>query len=56
MNSCKTCEKAIFDEIWGDYKCKVDEIIHDPDKKMDCENYKPGSPTMSKKAEQPKSR
>ena len=40
--NCKTCEHAIFDEIWGDYKCKKYEIIVHPDERLDCESYKKG--------------
>lgn len=23
MNSCKNCTHKVFDEVWGEYKCKV---------------------------------
>ena len=26
MNNCKNCKHAIFDEQWGEYKCKVREV------------------------------
>ena len=25
MENCKTCEHAVFDELWGEYKCKKRE-------------------------------
>lgn len=51
MNNCKSCKNAIFNELWGDYKCKIDQIIHHPDEKMVCEHYKKGIPSKSKKTE-----
>lgn len=26
MLKCKTCANSIFDEIWGEYKCKIHKI------------------------------
>lgn len=23
MENCKNCEHAVFDPLWGEYKCKV---------------------------------
>jgi hypothetical protein len=25
MENCKNCEHSVFDEQWGEYKCKVRE-------------------------------
>ena len=37
MNSCKNCTNAIFDELWGEYKCKVyNHRIRDVYKYLDC--------------------
>lgn len=42
MNSCKNCANAIFDEVWGEYKCKVYErYIRNCKKHVDCENHEP---------------
>ena len=38
---CKTCANSVFDDIWGEYKCKITQhTIYDPDKVVDCEFYK----------------
>jgi hypothetical protein len=38
---CPECTNAIFDEIMGEYKCKVyKHKIHDPDSRTDCKDYK----------------
>ena len=38
---CKNCKHAIFDELWGEYKCKICErIVYDT--RLDawgCEHY-----------------
>ena len=37
---CSTCEHGVFDEIWGEYKCKRQEIyIYDAYTKTECELY-----------------
>ena len=42
MNDCKNCANAVFDEVWGEYKCSVrNHRIYDVDKYIDCENHKP---------------
>lgn len=23
MENCKNCEHAVFDDVWGEYKCKA---------------------------------
>ena len=49
MNSCSTCEYAIFDELWGEYKCKIrQQRVYKPGKNIPCEWYKKGTPTESK--------
>ena len=44
---CKTCANALFNETWGDYKCRVDGyyVYTDPG---DCKDYKEGTPGVSK--------
>ena len=40
MDSCKNCTHAIFDEIWGEYKCKVyKHRIRDVDRYLGCESH-----------------
>lgn len=49
MIKCMTCGKAIFDPLWGDYKCSVyQHTIYLPDKVEDCPEYREGTPTESK--------
>lgn len=46
--SCKTCENAIFNERWGEYKCKISQHrIYEPDDQKNCIDYKKGEPTPS---------
>lgn len=41
MNDCRNCDNAIFDEVFGERKCKVYEHrIYDIDKYVDCEHHK----------------
>jgi hypothetical protein len=28
MENCSNCKNALFDEIWGEYKCKIDKRHH----------------------------
>lgn len=38
---CPTCENAIFDEIFGEYKCKIlKRRIRNPEDNTGCKNYK----------------
>lgn len=52
IQNCTTCENAIFDELWGEYKCKVRQttipILLDS---TECSDYKKGTPEMSKEKE-----
>lgn len=49
MENCKTCKNAIFDEIWGDYKCKVNHlVIYNAQDVEGCVYYKKGEPKISK--------
>lgn len=48
MANCTTCGRAIFDEIFGEYKCEVwKHIIYDPEIKEGCPHYKEGKPKTS---------
>lgn len=49
MSKCSTCENAIFDMLWGEYKCTVRQhMIFHPELYKDCEHYKNGTPKESK--------
>lgn len=49
MADCLTCENAIFDELWGEFKCKVREHrVYQPLGTKTCDHYKKGKPTESK--------
>ena len=38
---CPTCEHSVFDETYGEYKCKKRCIrIYDISKYLECEHYK----------------
>lgn len=50
MISCANCEFAIFDETWGDYKCKkLHRRVYDPESHKPCDAYKAGRVEISKK-------
>lgn len=45
---CETCKNAIFDPVWGEYKCRVrHQRIYKPPMDI-CEWYDKGEPTESK--------
>lgn len=53
MQNCKICEYAIFDELWGEYKCEVRQCVTynaDYERMLvdDCKDYKNGVPKKSK--------
>lgn len=38
---CYQCANAIFDEVWGEYKCKVlKRRIRNPEEHTGCKDYK----------------
>ena len=42
MNNCTNCANAIFDEVWGEYKCAISQHrIYDVDAHANCENHEP---------------
>lgn len=45
---CSNCEKAIFDAVWGEYKCSVYERLATKMEIVNCKAYKKGSPKQSK--------
>lgn len=48
MKYCKNCANAIFDQVFGDYKCSITQVSVDPDSVVDCEDHANGNPTVSK--------
>ena len=49
MIKCTTCKKAVFDPLWGEYKCSVyQHTIYLPDKVEECPEYKQGEPKETK--------
>lgn len=49
MANCQNCTYAIFDEVWGEYKCAAYEhTIYDLDSYSDCKLYEKGEPEDSK--------
>lgn len=47
---CKTCKHAIFDPLWGDYKCsKTQRRVTDDEFRNGCDEYEKGVPTDSHK-------
>ena len=48
MSNCINCGNAIFDELWGDYKCSVyKRAVHDHEH-VGCKQYQEGTPKKSK--------
>lgn len=40
IKNCKTCKHYVFDETWGEHKCKkFAHRICDLDKYVDCQSY-----------------
>lgn len=50
MNSCKNCSYALFDKLWGDFKCKLDGLYR-YDRGVECPDHKEGEPEISKGVE-----
>ena len=46
--NCKTCGKAIFDALWGDWKCSVHKRwCRKSELEEGCDDYKNGEPKES---------
>lgn len=46
--NCKTCGKAIFDALWGDWKCSVHKRwCRKSELEKGCDEYKNGEPKES---------
>lgn len=49
MNNCETCANALFDPLWGEYRCSVTKRkATDEEVKNGCNQYKNGKPGVSK--------
>lgn len=48
---CTACENAIFDPVWGEYKCSKKQRNVKPELDADCPDYKEGKPKESKVVE-----
>jgi hypothetical protein len=47
--NCTTCGKAVFDKIWGDYKCTAFHVrVQNPLNTGDCGKYVKGTPGEAK--------
>lgn len=41
MNTCKNCEHAIFDQLWGEYKCGLKyRSCSKNERKNGCDSWK----------------
>ena len=41
MSNCKDCIHSVFDEVWGEYKCKFyTHRIYNPEQIQNCPEYK----------------
>lgn len=48
MSKCASCEYAVWDSTWGEFKCKARALrVHKPPMDI-CEWYKKGTPSESK--------
>jgi hypothetical protein len=36
MSKCESCRHAIFDAVWGEYKCKITKIVMYKTVRRDC--------------------
>jgi hypothetical protein len=51
MDDCRNCTNAIYDEVWGEYKCKINKKRHALLAKIanaKCGHHKKGTPAISK--------
>lgn len=40
-SNCVKCKHAIFDELWGEYKCAIRKLrIRNPEDYTSCKDYK----------------
>ena len=49
MKNCTNCTKAIFDPLWGEYKCGVTQLtMYNPGSTSQCNAYVEGTPSKTK--------
>ena len=48
MKNCITCGNAIFDTVFGDYKCRIKKVTIYDLANLDCADHKDGTPVDSK--------
>lgn len=51
MANCAKCGNAIFDPLWGDFKCSIRQHVVYNHKNVECDDYKEGEPTETKREE-----
>lgn len=51
MDNCQHCKNALFNPLWGDYKCKLDGLYRYGEQTMPCADFKKGTPGTSKDVE-----
>ena len=49
MDKCSECVHAIFDPLWGEYKCEIlKTVAPGPSGVIGCKDYKKGQPKVTK--------
>ena len=48
MIDCKNCNNAIFDPVFGEYKCRISERVNQNTILVACSHYEAGTPETSK--------
>lgn len=48
MIYCKNCSNAIFDPVFGEYKCSITQTVVYEISLISCDNYEKGIPETSK--------
>ena len=51
MDNCINCKHALFDEIWGEYKCRIDKKKHYLEGQLvgaKCGYHKKGTPEIAR--------
>lgn len=49
MKNCTTCANAIFDNVFGEYKCRISKKSIRAPLNVKCKDYKEGKPKESEK-------
>lgn len=48
MKYCKNCTNALFNKLFGEYKCDITHVSVNSHFTKDCPDYEKGNPTVSK--------